>query len=471
MLKKLTICMLAMIPLFAGAQNVFEYQDISRSNDVFSSVDNEAAVVIRCHESIPLSFSSTTDKSVDPFKTELAGSDSVYYISLPTGKRYLGRVLIVSARGYTPLRLPMELEPKQMMTIQLTDPNATVDAGCYREHRNKGIAEMKAMNYDEARNQFEVARECTDVDKEENEKNIATIDTLLSLRKSADLAFNTLDYLPAMRDYMEITKLNPYDTYASERYQQSSQNYLGDCELFFRKAETFYEEKDYEKAKEMYQRVIDKECQYAQTAELRLNSINTLAIAKRDHSRVFSYEWRKDSPIGFHYGKYNMHKVGGFFQMDFNGKVLDAIRSECYYGDDSFPELNMSAGWTVKIANPVWIHVGPGITGKMYYGTYQSKQYPTKGYDEPELLDKTKMGLDKNPTLTKDDVEKSNDDTLIDAWQEAHLAFAVSPVIGVTAKYSWFAFRLTYQYRWAVESKLSDFVGKSRLSIGVGVAF
>ena len=467
------ICLLAITPVFADSQNVLEVKDVSQPNDVYSSANDEAAVAVICHQSIPLSFSSTMDKSAEPFSTELLGSDSIYYISFPTGKRYRGRILTISSPGFSPVELPLELEPKQLLTFRLTDPNALVDAGCYREHRNRGVAEMKNMNYDEARNQFVVARECTDVEEDENERNIALIDTLLVLRKSADEAFNTIDYLKASKYYREITKLNPYDTYASDRYNQCSQNFISDCNLYFTKAESYFMDKDYEKAKELYQRVIDNECQNSHTADLRLHTINSLAIAKKDHSRVFTYEWRKDVPIGFQYGTYNQHKVGGFIQLDLNAKIFDAVRKDCYYGDEDFPEFNISFGWTVKIAKnvPVWVHVGPGFTGKMYYGTYNKKNYPKKGYGEKDLLDLNAMGLAANPNLTKEQVEKSDDQSLIDAWQDFHFASAISPVLGLTAKYSYFALRLTYQYRWSIESKLSDFMGKSRLSIGVGVAF
>ena len=471
MKKKLLFIVLSMISVLANAQNVFEYRDISQPNDVYSSSNDDAAVMVSCHHSIPLSFLSTMDKSAIPFKTDLQGSDSIYYISFPTGKRYRGRILIISAPGFDPLEVPLELVPKQLMTLKLSDPNALVDAGCYREHRNRGILEMKKMNYNEARNQFVVARECTDVDKVEKEKNIALIDSILFLRKWADDSFKALDYSSAMKGYMEIGKLNPYDTYASDQYGLSSTNFFSECDLFFNKAESYYQEKDFDKAKELYQRVVDKECRNSQIAEMRLHTINTLAVAKKDHSRVFTYEWRKDVPIGIHYGKYNLHKVGGFFQFDINTRVFEAIRKECYYSDEKFPELNMSFGWTVKIVEPVWIHVGPGFTGKIYYGTYLSKHFPKKGFGETELLDLGKMGLDKNPNLTKEEIELSTKDDLVDAWRKANYALAVSPVIGITAKYSYFAFRLTYQYRWSIESKLSDFIGNNRLSIGVGVAF
>ena len=160
-----------------------------------------------------------------------------------------------------------------------------------------------------------------------------------------------------------------------------------------------------------------------------------------------------------------MHKVGGFFQLDLNPEVFNAIRKDCQYGDKKFPEMNIAFGWTIKIVNPVWIHFGPGFTGKMYYGTYAKDCYPKIGYGESDLLDTKEMGDDV--TLPKKEVPSQYED----GWTKTNFAFAVSPVVGLTVKYSYFAFRLTYQYRWSIQSKLKDFMGPSRLSIGVGVAF
>lgn len=446
----LTFC-LSLLGNVAFAQGMLEIKDISQPNDVFSGMDNEAAVIFRCHHSIPLSFSSTMDKTVEPFKSELQGTDSVYYVTFPTGKNYRGRVVSIIASGYSPLFLNMELEPKQLLSFQVTDPNATVDAGCYREHRNKGVAELKNMNYDEARNQFVLARGCSDVDMEENEKHIQNVDSIFYYRKKADELFTLYEYSEASKYYQFIVILNPYDTYASKRINLCLTNYREDCKTLFSKAEYYYSEKEFDKAKDLYQKVVDKECVNSFEAIRRLNSINSNQRAKKDHARVLTYEFRKDAPIGFSYGKYNMHKMGGFFSMDFNSTVFDAIRNDCKYGDKDFAELNMSFGWTVKVYDPIWIHFGPGFTGKMYYGKYAKDQYPVVGYGEDNLLD------------TKDRDE--------DDMKKANAAIAISPEIGVTAKYSYFALRLTYQYRWSIQSKLQDFMGRSRLSIGVGVAF
>lgn len=453
------------------AQNVLEVKDVSQPNDVYSSPNDEAAILVRCPQSIPLKFVSSMDKSADPFRTELQGSDSVYYIAFPTGSRYRGRQLTISSSGYDPVYIELDLQPKQLLSFKVSDPNALVDAGCYRTHRNKGVNEIKNSNYDEARNQFVIARECSDCDKKENEANIALVDSLITFRKKGDAAYELLDYVTAGDYYSKILALNAYDNYASNRNTLCVQNYTEECTSFFTKAEFYYSEKEYDKAKELYQKVVDKDCRNVSLAIERLNSISSLQRAKKDHARVFTYEYRKDVPLGFSIGRYNMHKAGGFFQLDFNKYVFDAMRKDCRYGQDKFPELNMSFGWTIKIANPVWIHFGPGFTGKMYFGTYADKKYPKKGYgkEEWQYLNIKEMGgealvetvdkLDQAPEQYKD------------AWTKANYAFAISPVVGLTAKYSYFALRVTYQYRWSVEKDLQDFIGSSRFSIGVGVAF
>jgi tetratricopeptide (TPR) repeat protein len=459
------LCML-LIGSMANAQGVLEIVNISQPNDVYSTDGDGAAVKIRCHESIPLSFTSTMDKEVVPFYVELQGTDSVYYLAFPTGNRYRGRELSIYARGYTPVNLKIDLMPKQLLSYQITDPNALVDAGCYREHRNKGVLEIKNANYEEARNQFVVARDCSDVDQEENEKNIAMVDSLITYRSAADEAYKLLDYHNAAEYYTKVLALNPYDSFSLDRKNACLLTYSEECNTLFTKAEFYFTEKDYEKAKQLYEQVIAKECtNNIAIATSRLNTINSLATAKKDHARVFTYEWRKDSPIGFSYGNYNMHKVGGFFQMDFNPTIFDAIRGDCRYGDEKFPEFNVAFGWTIKIANPIWIHVGPGVTGKLYFGKYLDKCYPVVGYGESNLLDLKEMGPDV--TLPKNDVPENYED----GWKKTNFAFGVSPVLGITAKYSYFAFRLTYQYRWSVQSKLQDFMGRNRLSLGVGVAF
>lgn len=438
---------MCMISVSVIAQGTLQVEDLSKPNDVFSSSGDQAAVRIRCHRDIPLSFSSSMDKTAEPFNSSVEGSDSVYYIEFPTGNRYRGRTLVVMASGYYNLELPLDLSPKQLVTLRIFDPNSIVDAGCYRMHRNKGIEEIKNMNYPEASNQFKLAFECSDVDSVENQENLALVDSLMLLRDEADNAYQLLDYSKAAEVYNIIIGLNSYDTYARDRYNECSTKFSSDCTVTFKKAEAYFNEKEYEKAKELYQRIIDRECYQSSMATDRINYIDRFMTAKKSHATVLTYEWIKGAPIGLQVGQYNMHKAGGFFHINLNPEIFNAIRNEHEVGDVA--EVMIGFGWTIKIVNPVWIHFGPGFGTKLYYGEYLDDKYPDEN---------------GKPISTSDLKEKGNLD-------KVNAAFSINPEIGFTAKYNYFAIRLTYQYRFSLKKELDDFMGKHRIMLGVGVAF
>mgnify|MGYP001519975457 FL=1 len=236
--------------------------------------------------------------------------------------------------------------------------------------------------------------------------------------------------------------------------------------MTYKQADFYYNEKQFDKARELYALAVKNNCPTKVQAQEQINRIDQIKVDKKSHARVFTYEFSKDTPIGFSYGKYKKHKVGGFFSMSLNSKVFEMMRNDCRTPD--MPEVNVNFGWTVKIVNPVWIFFGPGATTKVYYGKYEVTDdhddiYPNKkGYpNDPDGVLKPKDDEKENKKIqeyTKDD-------------QKANLAWAISPVIGVCAKYSYFALRLTYQYRFAMDSHLKDFMGSQRLSIGVGVSF
>lgn len=453
MIKKLfSMALLCLVAQMGIAQNVLEVSDVSQTNDIYSSDTDNGAVVIKCNKSIPLSFESSMDKTAQPYSTDIEGSDSVYYLEFPTGDRYRGRILTLMAPGYSSVDVPMELRPKQVVTLKVIDPNSMVDAGCYRGHRNKGVEELKNMNYEEAKAQFGVACECSDVDTAENNRNIALVDTLIEYRKQADVAFSLLDYRKAATIYNKIVNLNPYDSFALDRQKTCVTRFSSECETTFRQAEYYFNEKQYDKAKSLYQRVVRDECNQMTFASAKLNQIESYETAKKNHAHVLTYEYNKETPIGFSYGKYNMHKAGGFIAFDINSKVFELMRNNCAVPDH--PELNLAFGWTLKIANPVWIYFGPGFTTKAYYGDYKVSNNEAKFYPDK----------DGNPPTDKRG-QVYNDSAKI------NLTFAISPVIGICAKYSYFSFRITYQYRFAMQAQFKDFMRQQRISIGIGAAF
>ncbi len=139
MMKHLFLIAVAcLMASFASAQNVLEVTDVSQPNDVYSSEDGKAVVVVKCNKTIPLSFESTMDKSAEPYNTQIDGNDSIYYIEFSTGARYRGRQLSIKSPGYNVVTVELDdLKPKQVVTLMAIDPNSMVDAGCYRGHRTR----------------------------------------------------------------------------------------------------------------------------------------------------------------------------------------------------------------------------------------------------------------------------------------------------------------------------------------------
>ena len=80
-MKKILLFALTMlVSMTVSAQGILQVEDQSNPNDVYTSTNDQAALRIRCHHDIPLSFSSSMDKTANPFNTVLEGSDSIYYI-------------------------------------------------------------------------------------------------------------------------------------------------------------------------------------------------------------------------------------------------------------------------------------------------------------------------------------------------------------------------------------------------------
>lgn len=328
----------------------------SEKENVFNSGSaNEAAVFIQCSKAIPLTFSSSMDKEVRPFEVVTRGDDLVYKIKFSTGDRYSGRELSISSAGYESVFYLLDLQPKQLVSLQVEASSTKTDSA---EADKKDTSSSTVANNEPASSK---------ASPQTTEEAVAATDTI-----------------PMMVPQSRANVVRP--------------------------------------------------------------SAESLHTDPRGRYQVITYEWNKDTPVGIHYGEYKK-KVGGFIEVDLNGKLFDAIRNDCTYGDK--PEVNTSFGWTVKVLSPVWVFFGPGATAKFYYGKYEDGNYPD--YKNHELV--------RDAAGNYKDVEKSN------------TAFAISPVIGVCVKYSFIAARLTYQYRWSVTKELQDYMKTSRLSLGIGFAF
>jgi hypothetical protein len=63
------------------------------------------------------------------------------------------------------------------------------------------------------------------------------------------------------------------------------------------------------------------------------------------------------------------------------------------------------------------------------------------------------------------------EDIDLEDGQKFNAAVSVNPEIGVCVKYSFFAARVGYSYRFALNNVLKDFLGQHCFSLGIGFAF
>lgn len=95
--------------------------------------------------------------------------------------------------GYELKNIALDLQPKALLTLAISDPDAIVGKGCYVEHRNKAQLEIKNSNYEQAKSLLEEAMMCSDVDTAENNANLELVGSLIYYRKMGEAAFKLLD--------------------------------------------------------------------------------------------------------------------------------------------------------------------------------------------------------------------------------------------------------------------------------------
>ena len=478
------VLILGLVTNIVFAQSFLEVEDISRSNDVYPNIRDSSLVLVYSHKSIPLSFytykseNALHDQPIAPSKTVLSDADEyIYYFVFSTRKGAGNIKLTISASGIGSKSISITVGPKQVKRFRVARPFNFIVEECYSQHRNVALKEIEKGNYAEALDQLRIANECFDLDTIENTKNIRYVNSLINNRKNGDEAFDMHDYKKASEYYSFLFRLNPADSFAVNRYN-ICQNYLVfECNSLFERGKILFKAKEYAKAKDVFEVAVRK---VADLGDVDIRKKYNLYVyewlddikkeetfynkrnAKKERFHAIAYEFRKDAFLGFSYGAYKESKTGSFFHLCFSPKLLDEIRSDCWYGDDKFFEINMELGWTMKIRKPLWVHFGPGFTGKLYHGTYLSGKYPKDGYGEFDLLDKKAMG---------DNFADAIPEEYVSGWKKTNMAFAIAPVVGVDLKFEAWIIRVTYQYRWAIEAGLAEFIGRNRFSVGLGLTY
>lgn len=436
--------MLLVLTVSAFGQRNLEIKDVTDGLSVFSGKDTEAGLVISCPSNIPLTFESSHDKVVDVYNKEQKGENIYYYIRFQTGKKYRGRKLSIITSEYRPVSIVVELSPKELKKYQLLDPDVEFVYGCYYEYRKRGTEFFQKAMYNEAKEQYYIANECSDRPVDANlEELIANIDSIQSYMKRADEAFDMMDYGTAGEYYGRILVLNPSDGNASDKRFNCERLYDNDCKKYYDRAEIYKEDGEYTKALELYRKVVEQNCGDALLASEEAKQIEILLLNKKQRARVWTVETGTKGVWGFSTGKYKNRKTGTYISLNANYHLIEAAQQEpekCGVGRPM--EAGISAGWTFCLVPKFphfWLFFGPGYTGTGMY-----------------LMDSLEESADD-----EEDPYRFN-------WYSSF-----SPEVGALVKIGPAVLRYTFQYRLAFSDKSKDFFedNKTRHMFGVGICF
>lgn len=94
--------------------------------------------------------------------------------------------------------------------------------------------------------------------------------------------------------YGRILELNPSDTNASNKRYECIRYFDTDCNKYYDAAEVYYEDGEYEKALELYQRVVDQNCGNAVQASEKAKNIRVMQQSRNQRVQVYAYEYSRD---------------------------------------------------------------------------------------------------------------------------------------------------------------------------------
>jgi len=421
------------ISLAISAQRPLTLVDRSQANDTYLGQNKFACVTVSTPKTLqPLFYEGDVKKL--PEKTDSTGSDINYHLKFEIVKGYERNKITIQANGFEPLALNFWLNPNQQLKYYVFDADSTI-VDCYNQLTREGMSLFRSGLYKEARKKYETVKTCSNIPPENDiDVRIALIDSIFTWKTLGDVAFNTSDFLDAIKWYRKVFTQNPDDKSTEKCLSQAMIAQNENCRINFETAERYFEDRDYVNAEMLYKKVIELRCLNEQYAIQKIREINNL----RKLSSVFTYEFEKDVPIGFSTGKYNDKKSGGYFTLRVNQEVFEAARSNLNV--NARPELNLSFGWTIKLVKPLWIFFGPGYTG---VGKYIAEE-ESPGSTEKKL--------------------------------KLNISHAVSPEIGLMCKIPLsrkigIAFRYTFQYRFAIDKQEIDYIGKNRHVFGAGFCF
>jgi tetratricopeptide (TPR) repeat protein len=442
------LLLFVIINLTGYSQDLLKYKlDETYGGGVCATGNAEACIYILADKSLMLTFSSDLDPKLTLYQELDKGSSTQYLLNFLAGELFAERILqITSQRLEETISIPLYvLQNKESRRY------IVYAEGCYETIHQECLDLYAHGSYPRARKKYMEAQKCYDAPKTgEIELEIAKMDSIIHYQNMADECFELLEYTKARGHYTKILQsYNPDDEHAKNRERECIRMLNQTCQKYYTKAEYYFREHEYEKAKALYEKIIDDNCNQEIEAKIKLEETKRIILFKEQRATSLTYEFSNGLPIGLSIGGYKNKKGGVYFTIMTNPAFFNYLRSN--YEKAVKPEISGILGGTFRPVkheySPIWISIGIGYTmvGAYYYNENkdgEEKRLLYKGGDLPDNFD-----------------------------TKAELYHAVSPEIGLLGKIKFVSLRYTLQYRFAFDKDQQEYVRPFRHGFGIGFCF
>ena len=421
---------------------------------------HEAQVIIRCQEPFDLVLSSNYDSNLDlTITTE--GPEKVYSIVFKTreeGTSFKGRQLTIAAEGFKKHYIPLNLNDKEKLEFMVSDPYSKLRSLFYTATES-GISFMADGMYDAAIDQFNIAKQCPEFADTQNhlDEYITRCDSLKVWTEQGTSYMDKEDYYNARMVYMKMMIENPSSDLVRTLYFNANENFNRASKYDMDVAQTYFDSKRYEEARELYEHAIAQNNPQSSLAGTNLAYIQLKRYKQDNHTRSVSYIYDPDCNIGIMFAGLKPDKTGAYFSLGFDKGCIDLASKnvEPITVENNVPQkpayqAMASIGWAMRLYTQgkkeyipkVWVLLTPfSYAGGGFY---------------------TKLN---NPTY--DPNSTSNNNEFIESYHWMH---SFAPEAGVAMRIWRVVLSYRYQYRYVLnkERPASDNLESARNLIGLG---
>ena len=178
--------------------------------------DNETVVEVQSN--VALTFESTMDKEITFCENKEENGFYFYQLKFAVERKFAGRKLKIKSYGFETYIEPLDLKAKVPVGLLVLDTDSDVGVGCYFEHLNKGNKFFENIQYANAKEEYLLALECSDMPDDNNlSQKIEDSGTAIDSKRAADSYYNAGKFVEAKREYEKLRGINPNDKYPTER--------------------------------------------------------------------------------------------------------------------------------------------------------------------------------------------------------------------------------------------------------------